>query len=70
MKTKVPIKTNPDEVPASLSPESLDRLADLVVAKLMAKNNLLLPSNQIYWVLVRVQNGPLFFRLNSGSFGK
>ncbi len=47
MKTKVPIKTNPDEVPASLSTESLDRLADLVVAKLMAKNNLPLPSKQV-----------------------
>ncbi|MFC1901649.1 hypothetical protein ACFLX3_01790 [Chloroflexota bacterium] len=39
MKTKLPINTNPNEVPASLSPELLDRLADLVVAKPIAKNH-------------------------------
>ena len=47
MKAKVPTKTNPDEVPASLSPESLDRLADLVVAKLIAKIQNGVPSKQV-----------------------
>ncbi|MFC2033569.1 hypothetical protein ACFLUB_03540 [Chloroflexota bacterium] len=44
MKTKMSVKTNPDGVPASLSPESLDRIADLVIAKLIAKNQNGLPS--------------------------
>ena len=47
MKTKVPTKTNPDEVPASLSPEALNRLADLVVAKLITKNQNDVPSKQV-----------------------
>jgi len=32
METKVTSRTKPDEISASLSPESLDRLAELVVA--------------------------------------
>ena len=59
MKTKVPIKTNPDGVPASLSPESLDRLADLVVAKLMAKNQPPLPSKQVVAGSNPVSRSPL-----------
>ncbi len=47
MRTKMPAKTNTNEIPASLSPESLDRLADLVVAKLMAQNQRALPSKQV-----------------------
>ena len=47
METKVHTKTNLDGVPASLSPESLDRLADLVIAKLMAKGSGALPSKQV-----------------------
>ena len=47
MKTKMPAKTNPDEVPASLSPELLDRLADLVDAKLIAKYQNVLSSKQV-----------------------
>ena len=47
MKAKVPTKTNPDEVPASLPPESLNGLADLVVAKLIVKNNNGVPSKQV-----------------------
>ena len=47
METDVPPRPNPDEVPASLSPESLDMLADLVVAKLIAKYQNGLPSKQV-----------------------
>ena len=47
METKVPSRTKPDEVSASLSPESLDRLAGLVVAKLIAKNQYGLASKQV-----------------------
>ncbi|MFC1971662.1 hypothetical protein ACFLV0_07070 [Chloroflexota bacterium] len=38
MKTKDSMKTNPDWVTASLSPESLDRLTDMVLTKLTVKN--------------------------------
>ena len=47
METKMHTKTNLDGVPASLSPESLDRLADLVIAKLMAKDSGALSSKQV-----------------------
>ena len=47
METKVHTKANLDGVPASLSPELLDRLADLVVAKLIAKYQNVLPSKQV-----------------------
>ncbi len=38
---------DPEGVPASLSPGELDRLADLVVAKLAQKNDGCLPSKQV-----------------------
>ena len=44
MKKKVPSVTNQNEVPASLSSESPDRIAGLVVAKLIVKNQIAMPS--------------------------
>ena len=46
MKTKVTTNANPNEVPASLPPEFMDKLADIVVAKLIAKNQICLLSKQ------------------------
>ena len=47
MGKKMHTETNPDSVPASLSPESLDRLAELIFSKLMTKGIWGLPSKQV-----------------------
>ena len=47
MKTKEPSSDSPDEGPASLSPESLDRIAELVVSKLLANNHYGFASKQV-----------------------
>ncbi len=60
MKAKVPAKTNPDEVSASLSPESLDRLANFVVSKLVAKNKNGVPSQQVV-----AGSSPIFLSMGS-----
>ncbi len=47
MKAKVPARTNPDEIPAYLSTESLDRLANLVIVKPVPKNQNGVPPMQV-----------------------
>ncbi|MBN1368485.1 MAG: hypothetical protein JW967_11230 [Dehalococcoidales bacterium] len=47
MVDKTPLKSEPERLFASLSPETIDRLADLVVAKLKASSPRPLTSKQV-----------------------
>ena len=46
MANKTPLEPEPERLLASLSPETMDSLADLVVAKLKALGSNILPSKQ------------------------
>ena len=52
MDTKVKTNESPERVLASLSPETLDKLADLVVSKLVAKNDRFCFPSKTSWVRI------------------
>ena len=52
MDTKVNTNESPERVLASLSPETMDKLADLVVSKLVAKNDRFYVPSKTSWVRI------------------
>ena len=52
MDAKEDVMESPERVLASLSPETLDKLADLVVSKLVAKNDRFCFPSKTSWVRI------------------
>ena len=69
MKTKASAEGSVKGEPALLSPETLDKLADLVVAKLIAKNENPLPSKQVVAGLSPVSRSN-FLKFNRNTLKK